>query len=232
MRFKIEFSKNTKPVPVSNQSLLNSYIHKCLGKNNKWHDSEGIYSISSLQGGTLNKDKNTLNFENGGYIIVSSRDIAMLDDLSKGIIMNQEFICGMKWAGITPIKELFFNGWNHFATLSPFIIKTYNEKKEYSFITLDDKDFNNKVKAYLIHKIQKIKKVDLTDFDVHIPEHSSHKVKKILVKNVINKANQCHISINCTKEVAELLYLIGIGNSPGSGFGTIYKTENKDLYRK
>jgi CRISPR-associated endoribonuclease Cas6 len=231
MRFKIDFSKNTSPVPIANQSLLNSYIHKCLGKDNQWHDSEGVYSISSLQGGTLNEDKQTLNFENGAYIIVTSLNFNFLNDLSNGILANEEFIFGMNWAGTTPIKENFMHGWNHFATLSPFMIKHYGEDKKYNFITLDDKDFQIKVKEYLMNKIKKFKDVDLTDFDVVIPEHNSHKVKKILVKNVINKANQCQISINCSKEIAEFLYSIGIGNSPGSGFGTIYKTENRHLYR-
>lgn len=231
MRFKIEFSKNTTPVPIANQSLLNSYIHKCLGKDNKWHDSEAVYSISSIQGGTLNEDKKTLDFKNGAYIIVTSIDLDFLNELSSGVLKNQDFIYGMKWAGTTPIKETFFSGWNHFATLSPFLIKVYDENKKYKFLTLDDDNFQEKVKDYLIHKIKKFKDVDLTDFDVLIPKHDSHKVKKIMVKNVINKANQCQISINCSKEIAEFLYSIGIGNSPGSGFGTIYKTENRSLYK-
>ena len=52
-----------------------------------------------------------------------------------------------------------------------------------------------------------------------------------MVKNVINKANQCQISIYTNKKIAELLYNIGIGQSTGSGFGVIYKTENHKLYR-
>lgn len=232
MRFKIDFSKNTIPVPISNQHLLNSYIHKCLGKNNKWHNSEGTYSISSLQGGILNGDKKTLSFNSGSYIIVTSLNIEFLNELFNGILNNQDLFNGMKWAGTTPIKENFLNGWNHFATLSPFVIKHYDENGKYKFLTLDDEDFQSKVKDYLIHKIKKLKKdADLSEFDVLIPKHNSHKVKKVLVKNVINKANQCHISINCSKSIAEFIYSIGLGNSPGSGFGTIYKTENKDLYK-
>ena len=52
-----------------------------------------------------------------------------------------------------------------------------------------------------------------------------------MVKNVINHANQCHISIHTNKKVAELLYNIGLGQSTGSGFGTIYKTENHKTYK-
>ena len=69
------------------------------------------------------------------------------------------------------------------------------------------------------------------NFDVKIPEHVNHKVSKVIVKNVLNLANTCHISIHTNKKVAEILYNIGIGQSTGCGFGTIYKTENKTLYR-
>ena len=66
---------------------------------------------------------------------------------------------------------------------------------------------------------------------VSIPRHVHHKVKKVLVKNVINKANYCHVSIYTNKEVAKILYHIGLGQSTGSGFGTIYKTENHSIYQ-
>jgi CRISPR/Cas system endoribonuclease Cas6 (RAMP superfamily) len=64
-----------------------------------------------------------------------------------------------------------------------------------------------------------------------IPNNPSHKVKRIMVKNVINYANQCHISIKCKKEVANLLFNIGVGQSTGSGFGTIYNTRNHKMYK-
>ena len=130
------------------------------------------------------------------------------------------------------IDETFYNGWNHFATLSPFIIKEYDNKKTYQFLTMDRGDFKVKVKEYLINKLTKINpKLDLKDFDVEVKDHPKHKIKKIMVKNVINVANQCQISIQCNKKVAELIYNIGVGQSTGSGFGTIYKTENHHLYK-
>ena len=83
-----------------------------------------------------------------------------------------------------------------------------------------------------INKLSKIdSSLDLSDFNIVIPKNNSHKVKKIVVKNVINKANSCHINVHANKNVVELLYNIGIGQSTGSGFGTIYKTENHHLYR-
>lgn len=232
MRLKINFSKNTSEISINNQALLNSYVHKCLGANNIYHDVKSNYNISQLQGGKLNEDKQTLTFANGGYIIISSIDVVFINKILVGIISNPNFIGGMSFAGVDHIDENFSNEWNYFATLSPFIIKEYTDKSTYSFLTLKDSNFEAKVKSYLIKKLSKIdSSLDLKDFDIKIPTSDSHKIKKVLVKNVINVGNQCHISIFTNKKVAELLYNIGIGQSTGSGFGTIYKTENRHLYK-
>lgn len=231
MRIRINFTANTSIVPFNNQQLVNSYIHKCLGHNNQYHDARNDSSISGLQGGKK-VDATGLSFSNGSFITVTSNDAVFLNTLLIGLMNNPEFTHGMKFNGVTHITESFINGWNHFATLSPFVIKEYVDKKTYHFLTLDDDDFSSKLKAYLVNKLTKINpKLDLTDFEVNVPSHASHKVKRILVKNTINLANQCHVSIHCKKNVAELLYTIGLGQSTGSGFGTIYKTENTRLYR-
>jgi len=231
MRIKINFTKNTRPVNIANQSQVNGYIHKCLGQNNPYHDTINNYAVSSLMGGKLNDDKKTLSFNNGGYITVSSNDTEFMNKLVMGVLSNQELTCGMKFAGIDPINETFVNGWNHFATLSPFLIKE-KTNNGYKFITLNDDNFQTKIKNYLINKLSKINpNLNLNDFDVKIPNNPNHKIKKIMVKNVINHANQCHISIHCNKQTAELLYNIGLGQSTGSGFGTIYNTKNHKLYK-
>lgn len=231
MRLKISFTKNDEIVNIQNQSLVNSYIHTCLGRNNGWHDAKNSYCISSLQGGKLNSDRLTLSFDNGSYIVVTSSDMGFINKLLIGVLNNTNFIGGMKFAGVDYIDEIFYDGWNHFATLSPFVIKEYLNKKTYKFITLNDENFQGRVKEHLIKKLMTInRKLDLNNFDVSIPSNASHKVKSILIKNVINKANQCQISVMCSKQVAELLYNIGIGQSTGSGFGTIYKTENRSKY--
>jgi CRISPR-associated endoribonuclease Cas6 len=229
MRIKINLSKNKTNVPIQNQSLLNSWIHKVLGENNKWHDKKSNYSISSLRGGKMNDDKQTLNFPKGGFITVSSLDDELITTFLLGVMKNPDFGFGMGFVGVDYIKENFHDGWNYFATLSPFIVKEYNDGK-YKFLTLKDENFEEKLKEYLKKKLIPYD-LDLTDFNVKIGDNKSNKVKQILVKNVINHANQCQVNIFCNKKVAETLYNIGIGQSTGSGFGTIYKTENHKTYR-
>jgi CRISPR-associated endoribonuclease Cas6 len=232
MRIKITYSPNNTPVPISNQHMLNAYIHKSLGRDNEYHDIKSNYNISHLYGGKLDIKTNTLDFSRGGYIIISSLDTGFINSLLIGIINNPVLFHGMSFNGVEHINETFMDGWNHFITLSPFIIKEYVDKKKYKFYTLKDDGFEKVVKDYLVNKVSMINpKLDLSDFEVLIPKHEHHKVKSILVKNVINRGSHCQISIKTNKAVAELLYNIGIGQSTGSGFGCIYKTENHSTYK-
>jgi CRISPR-associated endoribonuclease Cas6 len=231
MRIKIEFKVNNVALPIANQEIVNSYVHRIIGANNPYHNAKNDYSVSSLMGGKLVGDK--IIFKDKAYLVFSSLNMEFMNTILMNLITSSEVLYdGIKFSNIVPIGEEFMNGWNHFATLSPFLIKQYVDKKTYTFITLNDDNFEVLVKEYLKNKLLKIDPaLDLKNFDVRIPKHDNHKVKKILVKNVINHANQCHISIFCDKKIAELLYNIGIGQSTGSGFGTIYKTENKFLYK-
>lgn len=231
MRIKVLLSPTNKELSIQNQSIINSFIHRAIGPNNPYHDAKNNYSVSSLQGGKWIPNTKNISFKSGGYITISSLDKKFIDNILVGLYTTP-FHDDISVNGIEFIDEQFYNGWNHFATLSPFLIKEYSSKKEYKFLTLNDDNFETKLKSYLINKISKINpKLDLTDFDIKIEDKSKGKVKKIMVKNVINHANQVQLSIQCNKQVAELLYNIGIGQSTGSGFGTIYKTENHNLYR-
>lgn len=232
MRIILKFSKNESLVPINNQSYVNYYIHKCLGENNEFHNSKNDYSISHLYGGKLTEDKKHLSFENGGMIVVSSKNTLFLDKIIDGIINNPYLNWGMKYKEIININESFCTGWNHFATLSPFIIKKYSDKKTYSFATINESDFVDIVKNHTIKKLNAMfPGIDLSNFMIRINNNPSHKTKLIKVKNVKNIANQCHVSIFCDKKVAEEIYNMGLGQSTGSGFGTIYKTENRDMYK-
>ncbi len=233
MRIKINIKPTRTELPINGRSIVNSFIHRCIGRNNKYHNSKSNYSVSSLQGGTWIKDTNRISLLSGGYIIVSSLDKEFLDKVVEGAL-NENFHGDISVSGFEIIEEKLYDGWNHFATLSPFIIKNYigNDRKKYEFITLDRDDFVARVKSHLRNKISKIlPDEDLSKLEVIINNSPSHKIKKILVKNVINKANQCQVSIFCSRRVAEIIYNIGLGQSTGCGFGTVYKTENHSLYR-
>lgn len=231
MRVKINFSKNTEPVIINNQHLLNGFIHKCLGKNNDYHDTWSGYCISSLLGGKLNEDKKTLSFDNGGYILVTSRDESFIGKFFMGAMQNPDLFCGMKLTDIEYIDEKFNKEVNHFVTLSPFIIKEKCNIHGERYITMEDENFVDKVKEHTIRKLKRIdSSLNLDSFDITIPDRHWHRTKRIMVGKSFCFANHCQISIKCNERIGKLLYHVGIGKSTGSGFGTIAKTESSSLY--
>ena len=231
MRLKIKLTKNESLIPINNQHLVNSYVHKCLGRNNKYHDSKSDYCISNLRGGKLNSDKQSLNFDNGSFIVVTSENSDFISSLLSGISTNQEFFCGMKVNGFEFISEEFSDGYNIFKTLTPILIKEKVEEHKYKFVTIKDSDYISKLKTSIINKLSKIDStLDFTNFSIEINDRTTNKTKLILVKNVKNVASQCDIVIHSSKKIAEYIYNYGIGQSTGSGFGTVYNSKNHNLY--
>ena len=260
MRLALKFSKNTEPVSTINQHLVNGYIHtKCLKGETAYHSKKNDYCISHLYGGKLNPLDKTIDFSNGAFIYVTSQDEVLLNKIMIGVLNNPEFTHGMNFETYEFVKETFVDGWNHFATLSPFILRKSITLKDYKFFVLNDEKFlskaNDKTKERIIvlndqdfsecitnHTKGKLEKMypelNLTDFKIEVKNHPGHKIKPSFKefdhqtkRCVLNFTNQCQISIFCSKVVAEKIYNIGIGQSTGSGFGTIYKTENHKKYR-
>ena len=74
----------------------------------------------------------------------------------------------------------------------------------------------------------------LEDFGENIPYGFIYKIENIETGKFYIGKKQLMSTTNIKmgkKELAELIYNIGLGQSTGSGFGTIYKTENHSLYR-
>lgn len=231
MRIKVNLSPTNKELPINNQHIVNSFIHRVLGKDNEYHDTRSYYSVSSLQGGRWIEGTDKISFDKGGYITITSLDQDFMEKILSALYTTQ-FHGDISVKGMDFIDEVFYHGWNHFATLSPFMIKKITGRNKYKFITLDDDNFEDEVKAHLLNKLPKVNpSLDFSEFDVKIERHPKNKVKRVMVKNVINRANHCHVSIQCKREVAELIYNLGLGQSTGSGFGTVYKTENHELYK-
>jgi CRISPR-associated endoribonuclease Cas6 len=227
MRVKIKLSGTKELLSINNQSMVNSFIHKCLGNNNEFHDSSSNYTVSGLRGGKWVPGTDKINFSNGGFISVSTIDNNFLNKLLIGLMGGDKFGHGVEFMGIDPISEKIYEGVNHFRTLTPILMKVNG-----NFLTFKDPNFITTLETRTKNKLNKINPdLNWDNFKINIEEHPKHKVKKILVKSVINHASDCQIDISGSKEVCELIYNIGLGQSCGSGFGQLIKTENIKLYR-
>jgi len=233
MRIKIKFTKNTKKVP-NNQAPVNSYIHKCLGVNNKYHDSASNYCVSGMLSGTAHDNNRYVNYPNGGFIIITSSDLEFINKVIMGVIQNTTFGFGMTFDSIDHIDEKFNNGWNYFKTTrNGFMlrdkIKIDGEVKYYTL--QDKKELIDYTKNHIINKFSKINsKLKFNDLKIEIHEHKNHKTQHVYCNDVFNIANVCQINVHTNEKLAEALYNYGIGQSTGSGFGTIYTTKQHKSY--
>ena len=262
MRFKINLRKENDAannVPINNQHLLFSYIHTCLGRNNEWHGKPGDYCISGLCGGQMNPDMKTLSYLNGGYVIVASDDEKFLEAIINGLIKNKDLVAGMRFSDFELIEEKIYDGYNHFYTLSPILLKVnsledkrscktvilkargYEKFERYhNLVIMDYPEYEETLTKYLIRKLTTINEkkdlgLDLDGFRVTVRKHDLNMIKNIHAdkpngSSVGNPSTICNLTIYSNKKVAELISNIGIGMSTAFGFGTIYKVENSKTY--
>ena len=230
MRIKIKLSSGANNIPINNQSIVNSYIHKCLGENNTYHDSASNYCVSNIRGCKLNDDKTTLTLRSP-YIVVSTNDNIFLSMLLAGITNHNQFYDNIVVTGIEFVQETLYDGYNLFKTLTPILLKEKNTDGSKRTITVNDEDFVPKLKDSIIRKIKSIDpSIDVSGFDLKLADNTIKKTKMITVKNVTSVGSLCDIIVFSNKKLAEFIYNFGIGQSTGSGFGCIYEYKNYKLY--
>lgn len=240
MRIVVRLSRNKEIVDFNNQEKLNKYIHKCLGDNNEYHNKASDYAISMLMGGKVNNDKSGLDFINGAYFTISSPNVEFINKLIMGIVQNRDFGYGMEFLTFQPIEEdiIDFDDNNiydhHFVTLTPFVIRYQSDKyRNKSYLLLNDDNFSERVTEHTKNKLKRLyPNLNVDELKVEIPSNRNHKIRKFNYKKNHIIGNLCHINVTTTSEVARILYSVGIGGLTGSGYGTLIKSENQNLYFK
>ena len=230
MRIKINLSKSSSNLPINNQHLVNSFIHRCLSKNNEYHDTLSNYCVSNIRGCKLNSDTKTLMLINP-FIIVSTNDMDFLNKLLCGISSNFVFTQDVNVIGFEFLNEELSDGFNLFKTLTPILLRENIGNGKKRTITVFDDDFIPKLKQCIIRKLKSIdNNIDLSNFDIKLGEKSIKKTKLEYVKNISSVGSLCDLVVYSNKNIADMIYNCGIGQSTGSGFGTIYEYKNHKLY--
>lgn len=201
-------------IPIVNQKELNSYIHKCIGVNNKYHNTFSDYSISSIQGGKFNN--NMLSFENSTpYIVITSEDLNFISTIMTGIQNSNHTFFNMKFSRFEISDFVVGEYCDTIMTISPILLKkngyklTFKHEKWVDLLTEQLKD--------------KLKHKGITDDTLRIEIRNPHrgKEKNIWVGDVFNPCSYVSLKVYGKKETRIILYNMGFGNSTGSGFGTI-----------
>lgn len=224
MRIKFIFNTpNNYSLPINNQHILNGYIHKVLGVNNKYHDTPSNYNISNIRGGVFNKNDNRVYFNNKLYFYVSSNNMEFINNFISNSLINNSIEDNVVLNNTEFIYDEIFDGYNHFSFISPLILK-YDEK----YLRIGDDEFENALKTH-IYKILKTNNIKADNYKLEISRKNT-KRKLVVVKGINNPCSIFSFTIIGDKSIAQFLYDNGIGMSRGSGFGMIVPSNKFMLY--
>lgn len=216
MRLKIFLTMPTEKVPVNNLDMLISFIHKCLGKNNKYHDAFSKYCISSLQGGKLDKD-GFLSFDNSEpYIIVSSIDNEFIETFVKGLYETKATVMSMSFNRLEIPPLTIQKYYDNVMTISPILLKNKSDRK----ITFEDPEWLDLLNQKTVAKLKNVGIEDPT-FKIELRSPDKAKRKLVWVGDVFNPSSMVSLKITGTKKAREAVYNMGLGNSTGCGFGAV-----------
>lgn len=222
MRIKLKFTKNTSKVP-NDLHNLNSYIHKLLGKNNPYHDTYSDYCCVGMLGEVVTDGGRNLDYPNGGYIVFSTMDEKLLDLISTNIRKEMTYGYGMIFDGMDFLDEQVYSGVNLIIPVGNrgILLKNRDENGKDYFVTPDNTpNYNEFLEERIIKKFSKINpKLDFSNFS--IDKIDKYRVSRHFVKGIRNISTRLTLNIRTNKKVMGYLMHYGIGQSTGSGFGTI-----------
>lgn len=229
MRIKIIFSKNNESVP-NNVSVTNSWLHKCLGSNNEYHDSPSNYCVTRLSGGVFSNGGRTVEYPNGGYVIISG-DTEILNSIVSSMD-NVDMGYGMKFSHMEFMVDTVYDGYNFFHTMDTgILLRSFKGNGVNINHTLNDEDYCEVLTKHTIKRLKTINpKLNFKGFKIEMPKYVGNNIKRTFVKNTPNITSVGQFLVHSNKDVATAILNYGLGQSTGSGFGTVFKTENRSNY--
>ena len=222
MRIHLKTTPNDELVSFDYQQKLVGTLHKWLGSDNDEHGNLSLYSFSWLQGGM--KYGNGLTFAKGAQWFISFYDENSIKRIIKNILDNPLMFSGMSVLDVvieeTPDlskRSLFYLG-------SPVFVKKIDRKnREAQQLTFNDDEAGDLMTQTLLHKMR-VAGLPLDEslnirFDL---SYMKKKTKLLTYRGVDNRANMCPVLIDGRPETKAFAWNVGIGNSTGIGFGSIY----------
>lgn len=220
MRLHIKTSQNQIKIPFDYQQKLTGVLHKWLGENNQEHGEISLYSFSWLKNTQVSE--NGLICPKGASFFLSFYDTQRLKDVLANIRKEPEMFCGMSVEDVviedTPDltqQELFNLG-------SPILIKRNENGRIIEFY------YDNSISGKLLEDTlrTKMRLAGIPDDDtlsiVFDLSYTKKKTKLVWYDNISNKANMCPVIIKGSNLTKQFAWNVGLGNSTGVGFGSIY----------
>lgn len=218
MRIYLKTTPNKVDVPFNYQPKLVGTLHKWLGKNDI-HGHLALHSFSWLRGGKA-IDRG-LDFENGATIFISFYDCSRIKQIVKTIFEDPGICCGMKVTDITIEEDPDLADRNFFRVGSPVFIKREIDGNEKHF-TYEDKEAGQLLVETIHNKMKNAGILYDETLKIHFADYDKKKVKVINYNGIDNKVSLCPVVIEGRPDTKTFIWNVGIGNSTGIGFGSIY----------
>lgn len=221
MRLHLKSSPNSRIVPFDYQKNLVGVLHKWIGSN-EIHDLISLYSFSWLHDGVARFGG--LDFGNGSSWFLSFHDEAKLKQVLLSILKDPEMFYGMKVTDVSIEETPDLTERELFYLASPVLIKYRNQKEgKITHYTYEDIQSSDLLKSTLLHKME-IAGLPLDNsLEIYFDNTYKHKkIKYVNYRNIRNKASMCPIYIKGKPDTKAFAWNVGIGNSTGVGFGSIY----------
>lgn len=229
MELTIYFTRTNETYKGSTNLIVNGFINKCLGKNNKYHDTMSMYCVSQLRGVKMSKD-GTFHFngEEQPHVIVRSPDNDFIFNLFVGTHdfgIGKEALLGMCLDGVA-VTDTIGNPMPEYDivyTISPILLRDtrFTEKKHYC--TFRDSEFTTILKDSCVRKLVAYgveqEKAESINIELLHPENS--KVKTVEIKGVKQFCSQVMLKVTGDPNTRKILYELGFGKGTGIGFGSV-----------
>ena len=220
MRLHLRTTPNIEPIPFNYQRKLTGVLHKWLGANNEEHGETSLYSFSWLQ--YTQSDEIGLNCKKGTSFFISFYDVQRLKEVFANIRTEPEMFCGMFVKDIVIEDTPDLTQQEQFSLGSPILIKRPVNGKIAEFY------YDNPESGKLLEETlrTKMKLAGIPDDDtLNIAfdlSYAKKKTKLVWYDNISNKANMCPVIIKGSNMTKQFAWNVGLGNSTGVGFDSIY----------
>lgn len=221
MRIHLKTTPNREIVPFDYQQKLIGVLHKWLGQNDL-HNKISLYSYSWLMNGKAYGNKG-LEFAHGASWFISFYDDKYLKTIINTILESPEMFSGMRIVDVAIQENPDLEKQEFFKLGSPVLIKRYTQDGRERHYTFEDDETSTLIKETVTHKMQEVGLEPDEAFEISFDQsYDKKKTKKVNIHGIGNKASVCPIVIKGKPETKLFIWLTGVGNCTGSGFGSIY----------
>lgn len=200
---------------------LKGIFHKWTGFDEHLHDTQSFYSFGQLNGGR--KVGNQLRFDHGVSWQISFWDIEVAKRAVMGIIRDPDMLQGIRVIEVQECPAPNFGSAYRFNTDSPILVRDKRPDNTKEYLLFDNPRADELLTLSLRRKLEKAGftgdhlNVQVT-FDRTYPKA---KPRLIQYKNLKHKGSNCPIWVHGTPETLKFVWLTGLGDLTGSGFGAL-----------